>query len=143
MDYVVVCNKGDYRVVISKNLDPNHHVQFSNQVFKSQDEAIQWVSSSCSSWYCNPASGVCEPTNPDPGKSGTGTYAPGDITGYGGGAWEKMACQLGSPAICWGEGGRTLGDGDGDGLADILLGGTLHWKNVGGSPSLPPPPTSK
>ena len=37
------------------------------------------------------------------------------------------------------------GDADGDGRADILLNGSLHWKNVGGSaqPALTPPPTSK
>jgi len=106
--------------------------------FSSEKAAISWVAANCPTWQCNKSSGACD-TSGSSSSSGVGSYSTGDVTGWNGASWKKVGCSYGAPSVCWSK-GRTLADGDGDGRADILLNGRVHWKNMGGSakPSLGP-----
>ncbi|MES9899464.1 MAG: RHS repeat-associated core domain-containing protein [Sedimenticola sp.] len=131
--YSAACNRGDGKIVVTKSFSSSNHISMSSG-FASEQEAITWVTNSCSTWRCSKSSGACD-TNPSSTSSGVGTYSTGDVTSTYGAVWKRVGCSLGGPHICWGSGGRTMGDGDGDGRVDILLHGSVHWKNVGGSNS--------
>ncbi|MET0025111.1 MAG: RHS repeat-associated core domain-containing protein [Sedimenticola sp.] len=130
--YIAACNRGDGKIVVTKSFSTSNHISMSSG-FASEQEAITWVTNSCSTWRCNKSSGACD-TNPGD-STGVGTYSTGDVTSTFGSVWKRVGCSLGGPHICWGSGGRTMADGDGDGRTDILLGRSVHWKNVGGSSS--------
>ncbi|MET0105217.1 MAG: RHS repeat-associated core domain-containing protein [Sedimenticola sp.] len=130
--YIAACNRGDGKIVVTKSFSTSNHISMSSG-FSTEREAITWVTNSCPTWRCNKSSGACD-TNPGD-STGVGTYSTGDVTSTFGSVWKRVGCSLGGPHICWGSGGRTMADGDGDGRADILLHGSVHWKNVGGSSS--------
>jgi hypothetical protein len=134
--YVVTCNKGDGQVVVSQTFSSANHIGKLSAGQSSKADAIAWVNANCPGWRCSKSTGACD-ANATASSSGTGvgTYSQGDITSWSNTAWERAACSLGSPQKCWSSGGRTMADGDGDGRTDIMLNGSLHWRNVGGSPS--------
>jgi hypothetical protein len=134
--YIVTCNKGDGQVVVSQSFSSTNHIGKLSAGQSSKADAIAWVNANCPGWRCNKSTGACD-ANATASSSGTGvgTYSQGDITSWSNTAWERAACSLGSPQKCWSSGGRTMADGDGDGRTDIMLNGSLHWRNVGGSPS--------
>ncbi len=131
--YAVACNRGDGKIVVTKSFSSKNHLSMSSG-FASEQAAITWVTGNCSTWRCSKSTGACD-TNPSSTSTGVGTYSSGDVTSTFGSVWKRAGCSLGGPHICWGSGGRTMGDGDGDGRTDILLNGRVHWKNVGGSNS--------